>query len=64
MLWHVIGCLCVIAANVHVCIRDEMWWRELEAASMVGNTTLDEYLSIDDELPSTDNAPTLNTPNQ
>ena len=35
---------------------------------MMGNTTLDEYLSIDDdlpthgvELPSTDDAPTLNT---
>ena len=37
---------------------------------MVGDTTLDEYLSIDDdlpthgvELPSTDDAPTLDTPN-
>ena len=37
---------------------------------MVGDTTLDEYLSIDDdlptygvELPSTDDAPTLNTLN-
>ena len=50
LLWHVIECLCVIAANVHVCIRD--------------------YLSIDDdlpthgvELPSTDDAPALDTPN-
>ena len=37
---------------------------------MVSNTTLDEYLSIDNdlpthgvELPSTDDAPTLDTPN-
>ena len=60
----------MIAANVHVCIRDEMWWWELEATGMVGNTTLDEYLSIDDdlpthrvELPSTGEAPTLDTSN-
>ena len=70
MLWYVIECLCVITTNVHVCIRDEMWWRELEAASMVDDTTLDKYLSIDDdlpahgvELPSTDDAPTLNASN-
>jgi hypothetical protein len=47
---------------MHIC-SDEMWWQELEAAGMVGDTRLEDYLSIDDdlptrgvELPSTDNA--------
>ena len=70
LLWYVIECLCVIAANIHVCIRDKMWWREFEVADMVSNTTLDEYLSIDGDLPthgvkllSIDDAPILNTLN-
>lgn len=47
---------------MHIC-SDEMWWQELEAAGMVGDTRLEDYLSIDDdlpthgvELPSTDDA--------
>ena len=52
-------------------MRDEMWWWELEAAVVVGDATLDEYLCIDDdpprthgvELPSADDAPTLDAPN-
>ena len=54
---------------MHIC-SDEMWWQELEATSMVGDTRLEDYLSIDDdlsthgvELPSTDDALVADTLN-
>lgn len=31
---------------------DATWWQELEAAALVGEASLDEYLSIDDDLPT------------
>lgn len=31
---------------------DTTWWQELEAVGLVGGVSLDEYLSIDDDLPT------------
>ena len=50
LLWHAMECFCVIAANVHACMRDYL--------------SIDDDLPTHGvELSSTDDAPALDTPN-